>query len=314
MRVADAIELYEELTQKAQERAALQASRTESFDRCVAVVCPDWMAAGDDEFAGRVMRAIRIHAGLAGWHVFTCAAPLHGVEAQLADKCRQHGADALVVIGGGDSNASLVGTLPVVFVEYDSVRPGSTTVAIDNVLAFSEIVVHLAEAGRTRIAHVTGDPDSAAGRARLRSYRETLGRLGHTLQPTYFARGDFGVESGYRAAQALLALPEPPDAIAAANDAEAVGVLKALAETGLRCPDDIAVTGFDDAPFAAALGLTTVRQPLEELGARAFAAVVDVVRRPDTALPVVLLDAELVVRESSRPAASAASAASVDAA
>jgi DNA-binding LacI/PurR family transcriptional regulator len=98
----------------------------------------------------------------------------------------------------------------------------------------------------------------------------------------------------------LLALDTPPDAVAVACDVQAVGALKAIEEAGLRCPDDIAVTGFDDADFAALLrpSLTTVRQPALAIGESAVNSLLAMIDDPSLDAPVVMERAELVVRES----------------
>ena len=105
---------------------------------------------------------------------------------------------------------------------------------------------------------------------RLSAYRGSMARLGYEIRPGYVQSGDFLQQSGYDAMQRLLDLDEPPDAVAAACDAMAVGAIRAIEDAGLRCPADIAVTGFDDAPWAASLepALTTVRQPAAEMGSR----------------------------------------------
>ena len=93
-------------------------------------------------------------------------------------------------------------------------------------------------------------------------YRSELDKLGLTAPPEYVVEGDFFHESGFEAMKSLLELPEPPDAVACASDSMAVGAMTAIAEAGLSVPDDIAVTGFDDADFAAIVvpALTTMRQ------------------------------------------------------
>jgi LacI family transcriptional regulator len=135
----------------------------------------------------------------------------------------------------------------------------------------------------------------------LFGYKSELGRLGLPSVPEYVEEGDFFVVSGYEAAKRLLALPEPPDAIACASDAMAISAMAAIEEAGLRIPEDIAVTGFDDADFAVTVqpALTTVRQDAIGMGTAAAEAILRMLEDPEIAPPVVIIPTELVIRESS---------------
>ncbi|MGH3395501.1 MAG: LacI family DNA-binding transcriptional regulator, partial [Streptosporangiaceae bacterium] len=111
-----------------------------------------------------------------------------------------------------------------------------------------------------------------SSRARLDGYRAALHAAGLTPAGDLVRRDLFTVEGGQRQGRDLLALPDPPTAVVAGNDAQAFGVLQALGERGLRAPDDLSVIGFDDVPVAswATPSLTTVRQPLAAMAATAF--------------------------------------------
>jgi DNA-binding LacI/PurR family transcriptional regulator len=135
---------------------------------------------------------------------------------------------------------------------------------------------------------------------RLRGYRATLQRIGYASRPDYIGAGEFTMKPSYEAAKALLALDDPPDAIACACDASAVAAIKAIQDAGLNCPADVAVTGFDDTPWAAHLepALTTVRQPLREMGVQAADDLIAMIEDTGMAAPDRLLEADLVVRDS----------------
>jgi LacI family transcriptional regulator len=99
-------------------------------------------------------------------------------------------------------------------------------------------------------------------------------------------------------------LPERPDAITCAGDVMAIAAMVAAAEAGLRVPEDVAVTGFDDAPFAATVkpSLTTVRQDTIGLGTAAAEAILRMLKHPDEPPPTFVIPTELIIRESSEPA------------
>ena len=130
---------------------------------------------------------------------------------------------------------------------------------------------HLIGLGHQRIAVICQD-EVWSGRARLAGYREAMLAAGLELDDQLVRRDEFSAAGGREQARWLLALPEPPTAIIAGNDAQAFGVLQAVAEGGLRTPDDVSVIGFDDVPVAtwASPALTTIRQPLAAMSAAAF--------------------------------------------
>jgi LacI family transcriptional regulator len=160
---------------------------------------------------------------------------------------------------------------------------------------------HLAELGHRRIAAIGGPERFWSANARLDGYRTALLRSGLPVDEALVGRDEFSSVAGGRSqALRLLDLPERPTAIVAGNDNQAFGVLQALAERGLRAPDDVSVVGFDDVLATwATPPLTTVRQPLAAMAAAAFRML-----RADSgpAAPQhVELATTLVVRESTAP-------------
>src|SRR5215469_566137 len=131
---------------------------------------------------------------------------------------------------------------------------------------------HLIELGHRRIAAIGGPDNLWSCRTRLDGYRSALRRAGLPVDESLVRSGHLAAEHGRQLAGSLLELPDPPTAIVAGNDAQAFGVLQALAAHGMRCPEDVSVTGFDDVPIAswATPPLTTVRQPLAAMAHTAF--------------------------------------------
>jgi LacI family transcriptional regulator len=127
---------------------------------------------------------------------------------------------------------------------------------------------YLLSLGHRRIAMMTGAPSDLVTKGRLAGYRTALEAAGLLNNPIYLVNGDFGMECGYHQAHIFLCLPNPPTAIIAACDTQAIGIYRAISEHGLRIPDDISVIGFDDIPTAQWMAppLTTVRQPLRDIG------------------------------------------------
>jgi LacI family transcriptional regulator len=166
---------------------------------------------------------------------------------------------------------------------------------------------HLIELGHRRIACIAAGSDLSPSAERVTGYRDTLAAHGLAYDPDLVAPGDFQFASGYRAAQQLLDLPQPPTAVFACNDLMAVGCISAATARGLRVPQDLAVVGFDDVKLASFTNppLTTVAQPKREIGRLAMEMLLARMRDPDAPPHSVRLDTRLVIRQSSgAPAAS----------
>jgi len=178
-------------------------------------------------------------------------------------------------------------------------------VDVDNVAGAARAVAHLVAGGRRAIATVTGRKDVAAGQDRLRGYQEGLRTAGIPADDALVEAGDFTRDGGARAMRFLLIKRPRLDAVFVASDLMAVGVLQALAEAGRRVPEDVAVVGYDDDPMAAALQppLSSVRQPIEEMGREMARLLMDAVHSPDRPPRKVLLTTRLEVRFSSAPVA-----------
>jgi LacI family transcriptional regulator len=162
---------------------------------------------------------------------------------------------------------------------------------------------HLLALGHRRIGVIAGTPTLWCTRARLDGYRAALEAAGVAYDPALVADGDFGYESGFRAGERLLGQPSPVTAIFATNDQMALGVYEAVRRRGLRVPEDVSVVGFDDLPESrwSSPPLTTVRQPLVEMGLLAARTVLRLVKGERIESPRVELTTHLVVRDSTAP-------------
>jgi LacI family transcriptional regulator len=174
-------------------------------------------------------------------------------------------------------------------------------VDVDNVAGAHMAVDHLARLGHRRIGTITGPLNMPGAADRLEGYRQAMEAHRLPVDDALIAEGDFTEESGMAAARRLLSLPAT--AIFVASDIMAVGALKVIREANLEVPKDVALVGFDDLPIAAALqpALTTVRQPIEQMGAMAASLLLSLLENPPEDQPLapkLLLPAKLIVRES----------------
>lgn len=207
-----------------------------------------------------------------------------------------------VVIASMLTNDPLVETLsnshmPFVLIGRHPTRDCACYVDVDNYNAARNVTTHLLDLGRKRVATITGPQNMIAGLDRYEGYRAGLRERGIFPRPELAVDGYFTEQGGYEGVKALI--PHRPDAIFAASDAMAAGALRALAEAGLRVPQDVAVIGFDDVPLAAHTNppLTTVRQPIQMVGATAANALIDMIEQKSLTHNIIL-PTELVIRES----------------
>ncbi|MGC4807575.1 LacI family DNA-binding transcriptional regulator [Micromonospora sp. DT233] len=194
--------------------------------------------------------------------------------------------------------------LPVVIVDPAGVAPqAASTIGATNWAGSLGANQYLLGLGHRRIGFIAGPPQLMCSRARLDGYRAALEGAGVALEDALIRPGNFYHEAGYAAGTQLLALPDPPTAIFASSDQMALGVYEAVRKRGLRVPDDVSVVGFDDLPEVrwCSPPLTTVRQPLAEMGMMAARTVLRLAQGEKIESPRVELATELVVRDSAAP-------------
>jgi DNA-binding LacI/PurR family transcriptional regulator len=189
--------------------------------------------------------------------------------------------------------------VPAVLVGRPAGPAAASYVDADNRGGAREAVAHLAGRGRRRIATITGPLDMGVGLDRLDGYREGLRAAGLGEAGGPLEEGDFSEESGFRAMERLLAREPGLDAVFAASDLMAAGALRALKAAGRGVPGDVAVVGFDDSTVAryAEPPLTSVRQPVEEMGRQMTQLLLAKVAGEAVGMSVIL-KTELVVRAS----------------
>lgn len=171
-------------------------------------------------------------------------------------------------------------------------------VSIDNYKATEQVVEYFLALGRKRIAAIGLSNNFISSRLRAKAYRETLERHGIAFEPDMFQVVPHTFEYGITATQVLLRLPEPPDAIFCMSDIIAAGAVRALADAGIRVPEDVALIGFDNVVISKIITppLSTVGQPMRQIGNTAIEALIERMKgHPVT--KEIYLDHELILRK-----------------
>jgi len=196
---------------------------------------------------------------------------------------------------------------PYVLIDHQGIDEAGPSVGATNRQGGYDATRYLIELGHRRIGFITGSLDLGCSIDRMAGYHAALTEFGLPVDPALIREGDFMQPAGYTGARDLLALQQRPTAIFASNDVSAFGVMEAVRDCGLRIPEDISIVSFDDIPQASHVNppLTTVRQPLEQMGRVATRMLLETIADRQRPAARVELPTELVIRASCRPIATA---------
>jgi DNA-binding LacI/PurR family transcriptional regulator len=250
----------------------------------------------------RFLHALAEAGRPAGYHLVLFTAEDETSEAKTATHMHRAGtADAFVVygIGADDPRPDLLLAHDVPFVAFGRTTIGTGPhpwVDVDNAFGTDSAVGHLVHQGHRRIAFIGCPAGDNVGDRRAQGWKHAIERYGlHDCVPMD-VRCEDSITVAAKVASHLLDQPDPPTAFVTATDTRAVGVMGAVHKAGLETGRDVAIVGFDDTPTAAALGMSSVRQPIELVGRHVIAALLD----PDPRAPQEqLLQPQLIIRASS---------------
>jgi LacI family transcriptional regulator len=194
-------------------------------------------------------------------------------------------------------------SIPVVLI--DAYHPALSHAVIDDVKGGYMATQHLVELGHTCIAYISDPLESpfrfTSSLHRCQGYRQALDGAGILFRPEYHRWAEHGEEQARDMARHLLDLTEPPTAIFAASDTQAMGVIQAARDADLRIPEDLSVIGYDDIQAAQYMGLTTIRQLLFESGQQGVKLLLETLENSQTELVHEVLSTELIVRGTTAP-------------
>lgn len=217
---------------------------------------------------------------------------------------RGEGAAGLILIpdnGPGADYSSLASWgIPVVAVDRIPKGIKIDLVSTHHREGAKEAVTHLISHGYKEIALINGPAGFSVTQERLAGYQEALRTAGIPLRESYTVHSDFRQAGGEKAMKHLLDLAKPPKAVLVGNNLMALGALQAIHERGVRIPDEIAIIGFDDMPWASSLrpALSVVAQPIAELGRIAAQMLLERLKNPQQLVRQVILPPRLIIRES----------------
>jgi LacI family transcriptional regulator len=197
------------------------------------------------------------------------------------------------------------------FVFFDRLPLGfqGASVALDNCAAAAEATQYLIELGHRDVAIIAGSQNVSPGISRLEGFRQAMETARQPVRTSYIRYGDFSIDGGYQAGLELLGLPEPPSAILSCNNKMTLGLMRAIAERKVCCPEQVSVIGFDDFEWSANFSprLTTMGQPTRAMGRKAMQMLLDQINATEEYVSpgTIMFRSELNVRDSTAPPKSA---------
>jgi LacI family transcriptional regulator len=279
------------------QRNALASSLVTQRTRMIGMVVP----MVNDPFFFEMVRGVEDAAYAHDYTLIIASHPRSAREHRYLDMFKRGYVDAMVLVASAEIRETEIARaidqgISVVLVQQE--LTGIPSFVVDNYGGARTLVEHLLQIGHRRIAYITGSDYTSDNAERLRGLRDVLHEHGLTLPDAYIVPGDYHPGSGYEAMKSLLDLPEPPEAVFAANDQMAADAIQVACEHGLSVPEDIAVVGFDDISLARYTNppLTTVAQPAYELGYQAAAYALDQIGNAGHTTYQEKLSTRLVVR------------------
>lgn len=191
---------------------------------------------------------------------------------------------------------------PYVLVDHQGIDDRGPAVGATNFQGAFDATEYLIQLGHRRIALITGSMDLGCSQERLKGYQEAMKKHSVQIDPEWIVEGDFEQTTGYEKALKLISLSNRPTAIFASNDMMAFGAMNAVRDKGLKIPGDISIVGFDDIFQSSQTmpGLTTVHQPLEQMGREATRMLVEMMAEREIKSGKIELPTKLVLRDSCR--------------
>jgi LacI family transcriptional regulator len=189
---------------------------------------------------------------------------------------------------------------PIVSVDPIMSNPNYPSVHATNYEGAMDAMDYLLGLGHKRIGFISGRTELESSNRRLKGYRDTLDKVGITIDEKLIASGDYTTETGTISAKKLLSLDEPPTAIFASNDQTAMGVFQAAQEMKIRIPRDLSVIGFDNITESKYIGLTTIDQFISEMGFVATQMLIKLINDEPLDAQTYRMHTQLVIRDSCR--------------
>jgi len=284
---------------------ALARSLVQNRTSTIGLIIPDIL----NPYFPEIAKGVEDEAHSKDLSVFLCNSDWDGNrEEAYINQLIANRVDGIIIFPTSSGNISEIRriagkNLPVVILGSSLTEDVSVSISTDDVLGAKLSVAHLLNKKYNKLAFIGGKPGLSSVEDRLSGFKKAHENFGLSVENKMIVESGFTFDSGYRAMNDLLDKEQIPDAVFAENDIIALGVIQALRTRGLKIPEDIAVSGFDDIPMAAMAGidLTTVRQPKYEMGKMAVSELYSILQGESdhNVNKRLVLEPKLIVRKTS---------------
>jgi LacI family transcriptional regulator len=267
--------------------------------RSLGVVIPDIT----NPFFTSVVRGIEDTANNSGYAVILCNSDEdHNKENLYINMLRSKHVDGLLLAAAGiNIKYPENPKFPIVYINRIPLNPNVDSVIVNNFKGAYEATQYLIELGHTKIAMISGMPGLYTTGERLRGYKEVMASSKLPFIKEFIRQGNGRLASGYEKGMELLKLHKRPTAIFVTNNLMTLGVMKAMDELHLSCPQDVSIVGFDEVEWTDVFQFTTVAQPAYEMGKQSAELLISRVEGKATKeIKRIILDPTLKIRESCR--------------
>ncbi|MGM0501316.1 MAG: LacI family DNA-binding transcriptional regulator [Bacillota bacterium] len=256
-------------------------------------------------FYSDVARGVQDYATKHGYQVIVCNTDEDREQEENYIKwLKSNKVAGMIFLGGGLANNEIVklglSDYPIVLANRLVEEVSLPSVIIDDTSGSFKITKHLLEKGYSEIALLLGPDNSWQSQNRLQGYKRALKKAGVEYNSDLVLNMSWSREGGYQGFLELMDLENPPQAIFAANDLIAVGVVEAVKMGGCFIPQDIAVAGYDDTIITSIIDppLTTVSRPMQQLGRKSAKKLLAIINDEDFSPEIEILESKLIIRES----------------
>jgi DNA-binding LacI/PurR family transcriptional regulator len=253
-------------------------------------------------YFNEILRGVEFEASKNNYRLLISVDQSGFEKSQVANLFNQRQVDGLIIVAipldALEKSGLEKRKIPLVLISTHS--PQFNCVYADNIEGAVCATQHLIGLGHRRIAIINGVMSGSDAQERFKGYKEALVKNNIEYRQELVRVGNFRQEEAYKAMEELLGLKPPPTAIFAANDLMAIGAMKAIKEKGMHIPQDISIVGFDDIDLASFIDppLTTIRQPMFDIGKVAVESLIDIMDKKQAKTVQKALKTELVIRES----------------
>jgi LacI family transcriptional regulator len=254
-------------------------------------------------FFAEIAKSVEETANVEGFSVFLCNSNWdNNKEKEYINLLISKKVDGILLAPIGDGNLQMDNIeLPVIIIGTRKQYNGRNFVVVDDKKGGYIATEHLIKNGNKKVMFIGGKENVQSNKERSDGYKTAMNDYGLAIDTGLIRNGNFKRESGYVLMKKALLDGIRPDSVFAGNDMLALGVIQAIYEFNLKIPEDIAIVGFDDIPFAdlPEVSLTTVAQPKNKMGMLAVDLLLQKIKRPDDEASSIILIPQLIIRKTS---------------